>query len=470
MKKRLNKDINKTSEIVLIISILSIFFIAMFLASGFTSPLYPYYFGGDSAIFSLIGKGIIEGKILYKDLFDHKGPIMFFIQAIGYCISGHLGIFFVQCIFGAINIIFLYLIWKEIRKKEEKLYIIDLIAIFIAGYSIFFYTFEKGNLTEEFSLPFISGSIYFFIRYAMNVDKNTKHPYSYSMLYGAFIAILAFIRMNNATTIFAGILSIIIYLIYKKEFKNLFINMFFGILGCAIVTIPIILYFYCNDALYDMFYATFIYNFKYAGTASHQSIFMDFEKYIILYAPLIVSSIFGTVNILKKNNNRKIEFADILIGIIILTNFILLIITNKYSHYFTIFIPIYMLVISKYWTFNIKAINTWIIIICIILNINMVKESVKETLVANYEYEYNQTRHKIIQKDINNNIPDQEKDNVIGYNISAEYYWHTGLIPCYKYYTFQEWWSESDPKIQIDFMKYLREKRPLWLLASCIFL
>lgn len=45
-----------------------LFLIVLFLTSCHTSPLYPDYFGADSAIFALIGKGMTEGKTLYADL------------------------------------------------------------------------------------------------------------------------------------------------------------------------------------------------------------------------------------------------------------------------------------------------------------------------------------------------------------------------------------------------------------------
>ena len=38
------------------------FLFAMLVFSHFTSPLYPNYYGWDSAIFSLVGKGILTGK------------------------------------------------------------------------------------------------------------------------------------------------------------------------------------------------------------------------------------------------------------------------------------------------------------------------------------------------------------------------------------------------------------------------
>lgn len=47
----------------------------MLICAGFTSPLYPLYIGTDSSLFLTISKGIINGKIPYIDLFDHKSPV-----------------------------------------------------------------------------------------------------------------------------------------------------------------------------------------------------------------------------------------------------------------------------------------------------------------------------------------------------------------------------------------------------------
>ena len=184
MKNVIDKRKNK----IILVIFLSVYLLGMLLASSFTSPLYPWDYGGDSAIFSLVGQGITQGKFLYVDLFDHKGPVLFFIEALGDLLCGRTGIWLVQCIFGVINLLILYFSWLLIRIKQEKCALIDCSAIFIAGYSIFFYTFERGNLSEEYSLPFISICIYFFIKYALMCKEKIQHSYLYSVIYGACLS------------------------------------------------------------------------------------------------------------------------------------------------------------------------------------------------------------------------------------------------------------------------------------------
>ena len=43
----------------------------------------------DSSVFLYIGKRMLEGKLPYRDLFDHKGPILYLIEVSGLRLSPH---------------------------------------------------------------------------------------------------------------------------------------------------------------------------------------------------------------------------------------------------------------------------------------------------------------------------------------------------------------------------------------------
>ena len=129
MIKKLENIEVKNNKIVLFIFVF-LYLIGMILCSAYTSPLYSNYFGADSALFTLIGKGITEGKIVYKDLFDHKGPLLFFIEALGYFIGKSTGIFIIQCTFGIINLFLLYKIWKKIRNVQNSKSVVNFLFIF----------------------------------------------------------------------------------------------------------------------------------------------------------------------------------------------------------------------------------------------------------------------------------------------------------------------------------------------------
>lgn len=49
----------------------------LFVVSLYTSPSNPYY-NCYSGIFYTLGNGINNGLLPYRDLFDHKGPLLFY--------------------------------------------------------------------------------------------------------------------------------------------------------------------------------------------------------------------------------------------------------------------------------------------------------------------------------------------------------------------------------------------------------
>ena len=77
--------------------IAAVLFVLIFSFS--TSPLYVDYWGSDSAQFQTIGMAWASGKVPYRDIFDHKGPFIFWVNMIGYKLGGRTGVLTVQIFF-----------------------------------------------------------------------------------------------------------------------------------------------------------------------------------------------------------------------------------------------------------------------------------------------------------------------------------------------------------------------------------
>ena len=452
----------KKEDIKNLLILFGCFLFAQLLFSCFTSPLFPYNAGDDSAIFSLMGKGITEGKILYIDLFDHKGPLIFFIDALGHLLGGRLGIFFLQCCSGFCALSAMYFCGKQLRYSKRYTSFLECFFIFFAGFSVFIYAMQGGNLTEEYSVLFISTAIYFIVKYSVSAAEQVQHPPVYAFVYGICFTLLAFLRLNNAVTICAGVLPIILFLLYKKEYKNVLLNLLFGVLGIAVVAAPIGIYFHNHDALDEMIGAAFLHNFQIMGSQSHFSLMWYPIRYTTLYLPLIICILMLALHLYR---TKKAEFVDVVFGSILFFNLINLWIANRFQHYFLVFMPVYILFLNRYFTIEKNNIIRIFVIICTVLHI----------LFAGYFfggriYRYLEgsttSRYETICSDMSK-IPEDERDSVIGYMVRAEDYLHGDIIPCYKYYTLQEGWAQVNPEILTDFMNYLRSKnRPLWVFTN----
>ncbi|MBO5323892.1 MAG: hypothetical protein J6A88_07330 [Oscillospiraceae bacterium] len=429
----------------------------MFLLSCYTSPLYPNYLGLDSAIFSLLGKGIAEGKDLYTDLFDHKGPVIFFINALGHQLGGRNGIFLIQCFSLLVTVTFLYYTGKLLHPKQQYTSRLECIFLFLCFFAFFFRTFEKGNLTEEYALPFITGACFLFVRYLTKANEQVLHPVGYAFFYGCALACLVFLRLNNGVTLCAGILFIFIYLLVKRQYKNLILNLLFGLLGLAAVTVPIILYFVLHGSFDEMIYATFLHNFKIAANTGRD------PEVIIPYIPMVLS--LGML-LWKVYKTRTVSSMDWFLGLILAINTLSLLIANRFLHYFTVFAPIYLLFLCHYRCYiSIKKLHPLFILIVLHLALNgffvarTTARSVREVFV-NGNPRYYTVSSSMTQ------IPDDEKDSVIGFEIQSSDYLAGGIIPCYKYYTLQNTWSITNPDILQEFIAFVDESEPLWLIIN----
>ena len=71
--------------------------ICRFLTSLYSIRFNKVLMEVDGACFYDIGKAIVDGKILYKEVFDHKAPYIYFINALGSLIDyNHFGLFIIE--------------------------------------------------------------------------------------------------------------------------------------------------------------------------------------------------------------------------------------------------------------------------------------------------------------------------------------------------------------------------------------
>ena len=76
MDKTKDMSTNLTKRTICWLLISSIF---LLLFSSYASPLNNYYWG-DAAIFRTLGLGWLNGKVIFKNLFDQRVPIYIFFR------------------------------------------------------------------------------------------------------------------------------------------------------------------------------------------------------------------------------------------------------------------------------------------------------------------------------------------------------------------------------------------------------
>lgn len=457
-----NTILNKISKYTSYIFLFIIVFIISLIYLD-SSPLYPNMFPEiDSSVFQVMGKGMLENKIIYKDLFDHKGPIVYIINAIALLISDKYGLFIIEFIIAYIGTTFIYKTARIMLNKYVSM-IMSIIYVFIS-YKYFY----GGNFTEEYAIAFISIAMYYIIK-ILHSKENNKLNW---VMIGTTFAITFLIKPTYCTIWAVFGLVQLICSIKEKKVKELIKAILYMLFGIMIIAIPIIIYLVVNGAMESFIDAYFLMNIKYSKSTILQKIqgllqlFLGYKylRYLIL---MLISNIIMLIS--KKINKRTKVFVTLFFIIsTILTGWA----PAAYNHYliqlapcFTLEIIIAMYIINE----KIKDIDlknciiikelplkfiTTMITICILILISVKLVSVTKNMkYKNYYYE--NFRNSI--DEIQNYIGKDDEILVLGNN--SYYYLLFDKLPETKYF-FQLPIIEYDNKIKDEIEKYIIEEKP----------
>ena len=227
-----------------------------------SSVLAPYNNWDDANSYFSMGKGLFSGKVIYRDIFDQKGPYLYLIYGLGFLISNtsFLGIYFME-----ISAAFLFLsgAYKLLKRymKDRTAYII---LPFIGAVVYSSIAFWWGGSAEEFCLPLLVWSLYYFV-YLMEKESLEKKDYQYIGIAGTCAGLVALIKFNTLGFFAAWGIFLFLKLLFQKEYKKMIpLCLSFGV-GFLLPFLPWLVYFGLYNAMGDWYKAYIYYNvFVYA--------------------------------------------------------------------------------------------------------------------------------------------------------------------------------------------------------------
>ena len=227
-----------------------------------SSPLYPMNDWTDVNCIYTMGKAINNGSVIYRDVFDHKGPVLYGVFAIADLISSnsHIGLWFFEIVCIAGFLYFTIQSSKLLVKNHNTIYfLIPFIALFLLTST----AFTHGGSTEELALFPLSYSLYYFIRLSMASKIHiTEH-----ILNGVCFALVFWMKFTMVALYLGVYFFVAIYVLFKKE-KRLIVPTLYSVLGFFVVTAVILVYFMANNALKDLWEVYFYGNiFVYSDNA-----------------------------------------------------------------------------------------------------------------------------------------------------------------------------------------------------------
>ena len=298
--------------------------------------------GRDGGFFLYAGKAIKSGATLYSDIWDSKGPLIFWINALGVGSNySRFGVFLIELIFSTASFFIVY--W--IIKKEYGF--IPAVCAILFGSGLFKLVIGQGNFTEEYSILFTWISIA-----ALWLLKNrpTKTFLVFFMMgFAVFMNFL--LRVNNIGTQIAVIAVAFASCLHSKSratFQKGVLGLLVGLLSVAI---PTSLYFIYHGTFKAMIEASIIYNFAYStvnGSAFSNSIQPAISLFGDWIYVLAVAWVIALIRSIRSLKGKKFETFLWLTVLAFPIEVVMSSISGRgYGHYFICWIPICMLLISQ---------------------------------------------------------------------------------------------------------------------------
>ncbi len=461
----------------LALSLLAILFLLVF--SYNTSPLTAAY-GSDSAFFQLVGRGMTHGLLPYRDFFDMKGPYLFLIEYVGQLLCyGRGGCFVMQTISLSLTMVFADKCFQLcLGRRRFGLRLLLLIpCAFVAAC-----TLNGGNLTEEYSLPFLVASLYLCLSYFQHAEKTGAYAHEpmQAALYGLFFGILAFLRITNAAFIGAVILTISILLLMNREYKNLFINAACFLAGSLAAALPVCAFFAAKGLFGVMLDAVFGSGFLYTKSGLPAAKTVTFISRFItngLFLPALIPALVCIIGRVR----------DIKHWLLSITGFFTLLaaayLGRGYLHYMMLALPV---VVYGMWLLSLqiaaaagdrqlngmRAAKRRIRVAALTILVVMATQLQPFMTVLNYSADAITGRQSALNADaqitdIVERIPREEHDSIYAFGLTAlwsRWYCVADVFPCMRICDYQNVWFGSDPAFEQELMQAFDGAPPKWLV------
>lgn len=218
------------------------------------SPLYPLNPWNDANCFFTLGRGIIHGLVPYKDLYEQKGPLLYFVYALAALISDRsfAGAWLIECVMASLFAVFS---WKTVKLfADPPRFTIALMPLLI-GITYSLKMFNYGGNAEELCFPLLTVAFYLGVRSMINGDGIPSNREA--LICGLITAALFWIKYTFIGFMGGFCIYILAVTIRLKDFARLWSLIWRFIAGFVILTVPILLYFVATGSLKYLWEAYF---------------------------------------------------------------------------------------------------------------------------------------------------------------------------------------------------------------------
>ena len=428
------------------------------------TPLGPRV-GSDNAMYLTMGTALAQGYAPYREIFDHKGPLLFLLQMLPQVIGGGystLAVYVQEVLFLFASLRVLHAIAEILCAKED--WLLQLIYLVFLGPGM-----DGGNLTEEYAALFILAGLYIALRvFECGVpDTSPKKLLWPAALLGGCAMLAFLLRANNALGLCGLVLGITVCMAAKKRWAQLGACALGFVLGMLVCALPVTLWLAANHALGDAFYGSILHNMMYAetGSASRVATLLTtaYGHRAIMMAAV---ACLGALTAFARTKKLALPLGMVLAAA--LSGLSCFISHKFYSHYLMVLAPIAALGAAQllYVLPDVlccgrrkrvsQALGALMLLFLVAFGAQANSNRLSE-LAAQGSFEQD-------AKELYALVPEDERDSFMAYRVEPKWYVYTGALPSMRFYFLQEILADADPAVMDEIVETFESDPPRWLV------
>lgn len=307
------------------------------------SPLFSPYPRRDSGVFAYIGWRIRNGELPYLNVWDHKPPMVFYLNALGLDIvdNSFWGIWIVGTL-SLITAVFFSL--KLLSKLFNDEVSIATTGIWLGCLPLLY---ASGNHVTEYSLSFQFASLYGAFLWLGDQKKTFWKFFLIGTMGG-----LAFMTKQSAIGVWVAIGAILLIQLFDKQRrKSAFIKLSGLTVGVLFIIASFVLFFELKGALNVFWDQAFLYNFKYIRRSNSGILkriinlirMKEIDKTTVFHLG-IIGGFAAIARLLSNKRIKNNQETNLFIGMALINLIIEVLLThlpdNTFEHYFITLLPV----------------------------------------------------------------------------------------------------------------------------------
>ena len=299
-------------------------------------------------------KQILNGDIMYKELYDNKGPVLYLFNIVGLLMGGGnaTGLWFVELTLLFVSSIFIF--------KSVCLYFNRWIALLatLSCLLLIFPLLGGGGFSEEYGFSFMSVSLYYFLHFFKYQNVNKYH----FAIIALCLACAFLIKPTFIALWVTGYLFVFFILLKNNRLKELLPISLISVIAIIAVCLPFALYFTYTDSWADFRFYFWEYNTAYSDISSNillrtcMRFWFPGHFMLSLVGRIHIILFFFMGIIYFKRLIRQIESFFIFLAII-LTNSMISVGNYDFLNYYIPFVPLLALPYATVCYFFIKKLS-----------------------------------------------------------------------------------------------------------------